>query len=196
MPFIEYTFYNTNTKRNETVDFCNYQLHLKKFGFEWADAELEFLYAVKMSTDKKKLIRKMKLEKTTKKFSRVWNISVPTINKEKLISYMFEYFYTDRVTDKTYANKITNFTSFANSQKNNRMRRISSRSPDIIAKTVFYNPKLAPSTILHVQLLDKIDLIEGRLAYLPVPRYFHDRHDTSSMKNLNLKSQSSIFGQK
>ena len=35
----------------------------KNFGFNWADAELEFLYNVKMSTDKKKLIRKMTMGK-------------------------------------------------------------------------------------------------------------------------------------
>ena len=32
VPFIEYTFYNTTTKKNGTVDFYNYQFHLKKFG--------------------------------------------------------------------------------------------------------------------------------------------------------------------
>ena len=52
--FIEYTFCNTTIKKNETFDFYNYQLHLKKFGFERADAKLEVLYTVKMSTDKKK----------------------------------------------------------------------------------------------------------------------------------------------
>ena len=48
VPFIEYTFYNKTTKKKkkETVDFYNCQLHLEKFGFEWADAELESLYTV------------------------------------------------------------------------------------------------------------------------------------------------------
>ena len=46
-----------------TSDFYNYQPHLGKFGFEWADAELEFLHTVKMSTDKKKLTRKMTMGK-------------------------------------------------------------------------------------------------------------------------------------
>ena len=55
------------TKKNETVNFYKYQLHLEKFGFEWADAEFEFLYTMKMSTDKQKLIRKMTTVKKTRK---------------------------------------------------------------------------------------------------------------------------------
>ena len=80
-----------------------------------------------MSTDKKKLIRKMTIGKKTRKLlfldkSRVWNMSVPTINREKLISYMFGYFNADRATEKRYLNEITNFTSFTNSQKGNGTR--------------------------------------------------------------------------
>ena len=74
------------------------------------------------------------------------------------------------------------------------MRRISSISPDIIAKAIFYNQNSAPSTVLHVQPLDKIDLIEERLAYLFVPRYYHERRDTGFMKNLNY--QGKVFSKK
>ena len=107
VPIIKYTFYNTATKKNETVDFYNYQLHLKKFGFEWTDAELEFLHTVKMSTDKKKLIRKMKMGKKRRKLlfldeSRIWNLSVSAIDRKKLISYMFGYFWTDRTIETIY----------------------------------------------------------------------------------------------
>ena len=56
-------FLQYNDQKNETVEFYNYELHLEKFGFEYADAKLGFLYTVKMSTDKKKLIRKMTLGK-------------------------------------------------------------------------------------------------------------------------------------
>ena len=72
VPFIKYTFYNTMTKKSETDHFYNYQLHLKRFGFQWADIELEFLYTVKMSTDKKKLVWKITMGKKNKKitFSR------------------------------------------------------------------------------------------------------------------------------
>ena len=147
-----------------------------------------------MSTDKIKLIRKMKMGKKTRTLlfldgPRVWNISVPTINREKLISYTFGYFYTDWVTEKIFPNEITNFTSFTNSQKSNGMRRISSISPDIIAKAVFYNQTLAPTTVLHIQPLYKIDFIEGRLSYLLVPRYYHDRRDTGFMKNLTYQGK-------
>ena len=121
-------------------------------------------------------------------------MSVPTINREKLISYMFGYFNADRATEKIYLNEITNFTSFTNSQKGNGTRWISFISPDIIAKAVFYNQNLAPSTVLHVQPLDKIDLIERRLTCLLVPRYYHDRRNTGFMKNLNY--QGKVFSKK
>ena len=142
-----------------------------------------------MSTDKKKLIKKMIMGKKTRKLlfleeSRVWNISVPAINREKLISYMFGYFWTDRTIETIYPNEILNFTSLTNSQKGKDMKRISSISPDIIAKAVFYNQNLAPTTVLHIQTIDKIDLTEGRLAYFLVPRYYQDRRDTGFMKNL------------
>ena len=142
-----------------------------------------------MSKDKKKLIRKMTMGKKTRKLlfldeSRVWNISVAVINRKKLISHIFGYFYTDRTIETIYPNEIHNFTSLTNSQRGRDMRRISSLSPDIISKAVFYNPNLAPSTVLYIQPLDKIGLIEGRLAYFLVPRYYHDRRDTGFMKNL------------
>ena len=54
--------------------------------------------------------------------SRVWNLSVPTIDREKLISYMFGYFWTDRTFEKTYPNEIHNFTSLTNLQKGRDMR--------------------------------------------------------------------------
>ena len=69
------------------------------------------------------------------------------------------------------------------------MRWISSISPDIIAKTVFYNQNLAASTVLYIQSLDKIDVIEGRLAYLLVPRYFHNRRDAGFTKNLTYQGK-------
>ena len=106
---------------------------------------------------------------------------------------MFGYFWTDRTIETIYPNKILNFTSLTNSQKSKDMRRISSISPDI-AKAVFYNQNLAPSTVLHAQLLYKIDLIEGRLAYLLVPRCYHDRNDTGFMKNFSY--QGKIFSKK
>ena len=121
--------------------------------------------------------------------SRVWNLLVPAINREKLISYMFGYFWTDRTIETIYPNEITNFTSFTNSQKGNGMRRISSISPDIIAKAVFYNQNIATTFVLHIQPLDKTDLIEGKLAHLLVPRYCRDRHDTGLMKNLTYQGK-------
>ena len=35
VPAMKYTFYNTTTKKQKEVEFCNYSLHLEKFGFLW-----------------------------------------------------------------------------------------------------------------------------------------------------------------
>ena len=50
--------YDTATKKQETVDFYDYFDHLERFGFEWEEAQLQFKYSVKLSDDKKKLIKK------------------------------------------------------------------------------------------------------------------------------------------
>ena len=114
---------------------------------------------------------------------------MPTNDRTRLISYIFGCFWTDRIIETIYPNKIHNFTNLTNLHKGKDMRRISSISPDIIARAVFYNQNLAPSTVLHVQPLDKIDLIERRLACLLVPRYYHDRRNTGFMKNLNYQGK-------
>ena len=69
------------------------------------------------------------------------------------------------------------------------MRRISSISQHIIGEAVFHNQSLAPTTTLHIQLLNKIDLIEESLGYLFVPRYYQDRNDTGFMKNLTYQGK-------
>ena len=50
--------YDTATKKQETVDFYDYFDHLERFGFEWEEVQLHFKYSVKLSDDKKKLIKK------------------------------------------------------------------------------------------------------------------------------------------
>ena len=69
------------------------------------------------------------------------------------------------------------------------MRRNSFISPNIIGQGVFYSPLLKPTTVLHIQPSEKIDLLEARLAYLIVPRYYLDRRDTGFMKNLTCKGK-------
>ena len=69
------------------------------------------------------------------------------------------------------------------------MRQISSISQHIIGEAVFHNQNLAPTTTLHIQLLNKIDLIEESLGYLFVPRHYQDRNDTGFMKNLTYQGK-------
>ena len=49
----KYTYYDTTTKNQETVEFYDYFDCLEKFGFKWEDAAIEFKCSVKLSSDKK-----------------------------------------------------------------------------------------------------------------------------------------------
>ena len=49
-----FKYYDTTTKKQETVDFYDYFHHLERFSFEWEEVQLQFKYSVKLSNDKKK----------------------------------------------------------------------------------------------------------------------------------------------
>ena len=109
---------------------------------------------------------------------------MPAINRKKLISYMLGYFWTERTIETIHPNEIHNFTSLANLEKDRDMGRIPSVSPDIIGQRVFSSSYLKPTTLLHVQASEKIDLLEARLAYLFVPKYYQDKCNEGFMNNL------------
>ena len=46
------------TKKQEEVEFYNYMLQLEKYGFGWEGISFEFTHSVRLSTDKKGLIKK------------------------------------------------------------------------------------------------------------------------------------------
>ena len=48
-----FKYYDTTTKKQETVDFYDYFDHLERFGLEWEEAQLQVRYSVKLSNDKK-----------------------------------------------------------------------------------------------------------------------------------------------
>ena len=60
-------YYDTTTKNQETVEFYDYFDRLEKFGFKWEDAAIEFKYSVKLSSDKKKINKKIVNGKICKK---------------------------------------------------------------------------------------------------------------------------------
>ena len=62
-----FNYNDTTTKEQETVDFYDYFEHLERFGFEWEEVPLQFKYFVKFSDDKKKLIKKMSMDKHNRK---------------------------------------------------------------------------------------------------------------------------------
>ena len=57
IPPLKLTFYNSTTKEQVEL-YTNYMLHLEKYGFGWEDTSLKFKYSVRLSTDKKGLIKK------------------------------------------------------------------------------------------------------------------------------------------
>ena len=62
-----FKYYDTTTKKQETVDFYDYFHHLERFSFEWEEVQLQFKYSVKLSNDKKKIIKKMSIDKQNRK---------------------------------------------------------------------------------------------------------------------------------
>ena len=58
IPLIKLTFYNKTTKKQEEVEFYNYMFHLEKYGPGWEDNNLELKYLIRLSTDKKEIIKK------------------------------------------------------------------------------------------------------------------------------------------
>ena len=56
-----------NQKKNEEIEFYSCFEHLNKFDFVWEYSLLDFRYSVELSTDKKKLIRKIAMNKIARK---------------------------------------------------------------------------------------------------------------------------------
>ena len=73
-------------------------LHLEKYGFGWEDNSLEFKYSVRLSTNKKGLIKKISMGKTIKKKlfldeSRVWSFAVDKMERNNLeITFLGTFF--------------------------------------------------------------------------------------------------------
>ena len=79
LPLIKLTFYNTTTKKEEDVEFCDYMMLLEKFGFLWVEDDLKVRYSVELSTDKKKLIKKLTMGRETRKI--LWIDNMELYNK-------------------------------------------------------------------------------------------------------------------
>ena len=58
MAIKSFKYYDTTTKKQETVDFYVYFDHLERFGFEWEEVQLQFKCSVKLSNAKKKINKK------------------------------------------------------------------------------------------------------------------------------------------
>ena len=88
-----FQYYDTTTKKQETIEFYDYYAHREKFYFTWKNDQLEFEYSVKLSADKKRLIKKISLGKSTRRKlcvdeSSMWGINLRS-NETK--SILFEY---------------------------------------------------------------------------------------------------------
>ena len=68
LPKIKLTYYNTNTKKNETFLVYDYIGHFEKFGLEWIQNDLGLKYVVKIdNSDKKKIKKQLTLSQQTRK---------------------------------------------------------------------------------------------------------------------------------
>ena len=68
LPKIKLTYYNTNTKKNETFLVYDYIGHFEKFGLEWIQNDSGLKYVVKIdNSDKKKIKKTINFKSANKK---------------------------------------------------------------------------------------------------------------------------------
>ena len=72
-----------------------YYKHLKDFGFEWENKKLDFKYTITLSSDEKKVTKKMTMSDKIRcliftEESRIWNMDMAN---NKRLSCMIGYIY-------------------------------------------------------------------------------------------------------
>ena len=100
-------------KRQEEGEFYNCMLHLEKYGFGRKDTSLEFKYSVRLSTDKKGLIKKISMGKTIRKKlfldeSRVWSFAVDKMERKQLRNSLFGYIFHTNATEPYFRKNLRN----------------------------------------------------------------------------------------
>ena len=92
IPFKKRTDVST-TKKQETIEFYDYYVHREKFYFTWKNDQLEFEYSVKLSTDKKKLMKKIWLRKSTRRKLSIDELRMLCVNlrSHETKNILFEY---------------------------------------------------------------------------------------------------------
>ena len=80
-------------KKQETIEFYDHYDHLERFGFTWKNNQPEFEYSVKLSVDKKKVIKKISLGKSTRRKICVDESRILGVNlrSNETNSMLFEY---------------------------------------------------------------------------------------------------------
>ena len=139
-----FKYYDTTTKKQETVDYYDYFDHLERFSFEWKEVQLQFKYSVKLSDDKKKLIKKMSMNKQNKKLlytheSRMCYLKLVGTTVQAIHSLIFAYlFYVPilKRSVKISTNYTKDLTKITIAQKNASMRK-------------FYQHHIDPNNFLY-----------------------------------------------
>ena len=75
---IKLTYYNTNTKKNETFLVYDYIGHFEKFGLEQIQNDLGLKYVVKIDNSDKKKIKQLTLSQQTRKKFVLMNLKCGT----------------------------------------------------------------------------------------------------------------------
>ena len=88
-----FQYYNTTTTKQETIEFYDYYVHWERFYFTWKNDQLEFEYSVKLSADKKKLMKKISLRKSTRRKLCIDELRMLCVNlrSHETKNILFEY---------------------------------------------------------------------------------------------------------
>ena len=195
-PPIKLPFANPSTNEKEVVEFYNYYLHLKKFGFEWEIPTLDFKYCVELSDDETKLIKKMTMSEIPRKRlfvneSRIWNLRENTADKPSsmntprisiLFGYMWEDLHVESMLNLTGTSK--NLASLDIIERNNFLRNYSRYSHKGISEDMFYSTRQANKVVLFHALSAQIILFTNRIWRVFVPKSYYDKKSQNFLQHV------------
>ena len=195
-----FKYYDTTTKKQETVEFYDYFYHSERFSFEWEEVNLQFKYSVKLSDDKKiNKIKKMSMDKQNRKLlctdeSRMWSLKLVGTTVQVIHSLTFAYLLFVPTFERSFkitTNDIKDLTKITIAQKNPYMRRFDQRSID---PNVFYTALMKHNTILNPIWNGKIRTIGANLYFysFAVSKFYHDSASTNFLKFFNYKGKMKI----
>ena len=162
---------------------------------------LEFKYTVEFSSHKKKLIKKIIISKGTRNSffideSRIWNFSTETIDAANTRSYLLNYMTNEHLTKEFWKLSdnvpIRNFSKKILVHKDDFIRFVDKKF-NKKGNGVLYSGNVQFETIIQPVFGNRSILYKSIVNYLGIPRYYHDRRDTSFLKYFNFFNIKKIF---